>query len=273
MSVETPVLPIGDAFLSRHSTRNFSTQLWTEENQQKVASIVEQANRLPKLFGGQSEIILAPNGFGLINFIVHENGWLLAKQPKAENDENRLSSILTTGYLLEHCVIWMTQHSIATCWVAGTYLKGRSIEFAGGDCDVPAVVAFGGEDQDRWLDSVVKWFGSWRGKNEFHDKFYDLKLNKPITEETSGERDLLCKALAKIPCAMKPHSYRILFDEPQIHVFNTSTWEMSNFDMGIVLAHIQLYYQTIGKNVVFEKLETHPESPLGGNYLCTATLQ
>ena len=262
--------PLINAILNRHSTRNFSSTSLNEEKIEIVRSIVEKANQLPRLFNGEVEIIQGPHGYGLINFIVHESGWLFAKL--SLNDENRISSILTTGYLLEHCVIWMTQNNIATCWVAGTYLKGKSIEYCGGNCDVPAVIAFGNEDQDRWLDSVVKWFGSWRGKNEFHDKFWDLKENKPIFEGQANNRETLCLTLMKIPCAMKPHSYRILFDEPQIHIYNDSTWEMSYFDMGIVIAHIKFYFETLNQNIEIIKIENPQISPLGGNYLCTINI-
>jgi len=100
----------------------------------------------------------------------------------------------------------------------------------------------------------VKFFGWFRGSNGYADKFYDSKANKPITEEDVGERDLVCAAIAKIPCAMKPHAYRILFDEPKIHIYNTSEGTgaykgLGNIDIGNVMANLQLSAEFNGKSV------------------------
>ena len=267
-----------EAFKQRHSTRNFSKLPWSAENQRFVEETVREVNARPKLLGRDSvEIVVAPTGFGLLNFIVNENGWLMAKMKEEKDDDNRKDTFIEAAFMLEWCLMKMTQRNIATCWIGGTYKKGKSIEFCGGHCDVPGVVAFGGEDQDRWLEYVVKWFGSWRGANQYKDKFYDFKEKKPITEETAGERADICMAINKIPCAMKPHAYRIVFDEPLIHVYDAAQTNsmykgMNYFDIGNVFAHIWLYYEAVGKTPKFSRVD-HPDSPLGGEYMGTISIE
>lgn len=272
-------LSMADAFASRHSTRNFNEQEWSDEKQSAVEQIVAEVNALPRIFGGDVEVVLAPRGFGFLNFIVHESGWLMAKQPITEDPVQLKKNSLETGYLLETCIMKMTQCKIATCWIAGTYKAKKCVTFCGGNCSVPGVVAFGGEGQDRWLDKTVKFFGSFRGKNGYKDKFYDLKAGKPITEEDAGERLGICSAIASIPCGMKPHAFRVSFDEPNVHIYNmpqsiAMMSLMADFDMGNVIANTKLYYESQGQTVhfVMDGLKPEGENPLGGVYVCTAVL-
>lgn len=50
--------------------------------------------------------------------------------------------------------------------------------------------------------------------------FDDLKHGKAIKLDEVGNRNEICKTLNKIPSACKPHGYKIVFDEPCIHIFN-----------------------------------------------------
>jgi hypothetical protein len=269
---------LSEAFKARHSTRNFSTVAFTPEQLSVVTGIVAEANALPRICGGEVEVVQAPTGFGLLNFIVHEEGWLFAKQPITTDPDQKRKNYLETGHLLEHCIIRMAQHRIATCWIAGTFKGSKSVEFCGGNCAVPGVVAFGGDAQDRWLDRTVKWFGSFRGMNGYQDKFFDLKANAPITEESAGERLPLCSAITSIPCAMKPHAYRITFDEPNLHIYTlpgaAGFAGMELFDVGNVLAHVRLFYEDQRRTVqfVFEGARPEAPPPLGGEYVCTAVI-
>ena len=68
MSVEEEnPLTMQDSFSVRHSTRNFDESKWSEEKQAKVEEIVREVNALPKIFGGEVEVVLAPRGFGFLN--------------------------------------------------------------------------------------------------------------------------------------------------------------------------------------------------------------
>ena len=274
-SNEKPVVPMKEALIKRHSTRNFNKKEWTQEEFDFVQSVVNEANELPKPFGTDFTLVLAPKGFGLLNFIVNEKGWIFAKVPLSPEQKMVKFDI---GYLFEYIIMRLTQHNVGTCFIAGTYLQDKAITFCGGNCDVPAVIAFGGEDSDRWLDSFVKWCGSFRGANTFKDKFFDLKQNIPITEESAGERMDACQAAAKIPCAMKPHAYRVIFDEPLIHIYddpppNSKYSGYSLYDIGNVVTNLSLYYKEVeNKTVKVELLQDAPQCPLGGKYICSLSI-
>lgn len=277
MSESVQDLSLAEAFEKRHSTRNFSQEKFTEAQQQFVNELVTKINEHHTLFGVEKfEIKQAPNGYGKLGFIVHESGWLFPKLP-VETDNNKQRKLyISVGYLLQRCVMEMTQKNIATCWIGGTYNRSKAEEFCGGNCSVPACIAFGGDDKDRWVEHIVKFFGSFRGSNKYQDKFYDLKNAKKITLEEVGERSVICMALNKIPCAMKPHSYRIVFDEPNIHVFNDGFdagpyKNIGCFDVGIVIANIEMYIVSTGKACRIHYGE-HPDCPLGGTYVCTLSV-
>lgn len=261
--MSTSVVPMMDAFCARHSTRNFGKQEWTEELQNIVVECVRKANELPCLFGGEVEFVISPTGFGLLNFIVNEKGWILAKCAPTEDEEVKFKNYLEIGYKLENAVMWLTQNKIATCWVGGTFKQGKAVEFCGGNCSVDCCIAFGYDDNDRFLDKTVKWFGSWRGRNNFEDQFFDKKNGKKITYDDAGERLDICKCLDMIPCSVKPHCYKILFDEPSIHIFyNEGTGvyrSYTYFDLGITVTHILLYLQSVGKTAKVEKINEPPQ--------------
>jgi hypothetical protein len=272
-------LSVLDAFPVRHSTRNFSSDPLMPERRTLVQAIVSEANSLPRFFGGQVEVVLAPHGFGFMNFIVHEQGWLLAKQPTTTDPAQKRINFIDTGVRLETCIIRLTQNHIATCWISGTYKRSKAVAFCGGGCEVPGVVAFGGDAADRWLDRTVKWFGSFRGKNSYRDKFFDRVASAPITEDAAGERAGICAAIASIPCAIKPHAFRIVFDEPNIHIYTMpgpggAYAGGEYFDIGNVIAHVKLFYEAHGRGVQIVPDGLRPAAgPEGAEYICTAILQ
>lgn len=261
--MSSDALTMMDAFRARHSTRNFGKQEWNEGLQKIVEDCVQKANELPNLFGGEVEFVVAPTGFGMLNFIVNEKGWIFAKFAPTDDEEVKKQRYLEIGYKLEHVVMWLTQNKIATCWVAGTYKAGKAIEFCGGNCNVDCCIAFGFDDSDRFLDKTVKWFGSWRGQNNFEDQFYDKKNDKKITFDDAGERLDVCTCIDKIPCAVKPHCYKILFDEPYLHIYyneGSGAYRLFTYiDLGITLTHVFLYYQSIGKVTKIEKVNEPPQ--------------
>lgn len=264
------------AFEKRHSTRNFSKAPFPEEKMNFVTDLVKKINEHPRIFNSEIDIKIAPNGFGKLGFIVNESGWLFPKITEEKDKVKQRLQFIDIGYLLQRCVMEMTKNDIATCWIGGTYNRGKAEQFCGGNCQVPAVIAFGGDDKDRWVEHVVKFFGSFRGSNEYKDKFYDLKAGKAITPDTVGDRSVICMALNKIPCACKPHAYRIVFDEPQIHIYTTLydmyTTNGGCFDIGIVIANVQMYIESTGKKGTIAVLEQHPDCPLGGDYICTVAI-
>jgi hypothetical protein len=77
---------------------------------------------------------------------------------------------------------------------------------------------------------------------------------------------------------MKPHAFRIFFDEPQIHICTESGkglyGTMSLFDIGNVIAHVKLHSEATGKTVEIQFLEGVLErvQPKPALYICTAVI-
>ncbi|EAY10559.1 hypothetical protein TVAG_184610 [Trichomonas vaginalis G3] len=184
---------------------------------------------------------------------------------------------MQAGHMLMSCIIELTRNDIATCYF-GAFNKKKAEEFFENKDNAIIGVAFGNEGEDRWIESVVKWMGSWRGSNQFQDKFYDMKVNDTIKFEAVGDRKTICTGMNKIPCVMKPHSYRIIFDEPNIHIycadFGTGMYSNSGtFDIGNIMATIQAYYEAKGNKIVFEERSIYPACPFkGGEYVITAQI-
>ncbi|EAY16993.1 hypothetical protein TVAG_281100 [Trichomonas vaginalis G3] len=275
MSVEY-IRSMPEAFKRRHSTRAFTKTEFDESKMKFVENIVEKINNIGKNLGYKIELVVEPAGFGRLNMLVNEAGWVLARASKEKLDvEQTREQYKEIGYMFERCILEFTRMDIATCWFGG-FNRSKAIEYFENKYDVIIVFAFGNEGEDRWVESVVKWFGSFRGESVYEEEFFD-RYEFPMKIDNVGEREDICLGLHKIPCVMKPHNFRILFQEPNIHVFinghgvamfPNNGW----FDIGIVLGTLAEYYESEGYKTEMVKLENAPTCPKTGEYVCTVVL-
>ena len=152
MSVEY-IRTMPEAFKRRHSTRAFTKAEFEDSKKHFVESTVERINSVGKNLGYKIELVVTPPGFGRMNMLVNEAGWVLARTEKGNLDVNQTrEQYKEIGYMFERCILELTRMDIATCWFGG-FNRSKAIEYFENKYDVVIGFAFGVEGEDRWVYS------------------------------------------------------------------------------------------------------------------------
>jgi nitroreductase len=271
----TGPLSVAEAIKVRRSVRNFAGPL-PPERQSIVTQAIAEAQQLPVPFGTTVEVADHPAGIG--RFVIsNEAGWLIGKVPTGAPD--LAPQMIDVAYRLQHVVIRLTQHGIATVWVAGTF-KRSVVEQENPGFVIPVAIAYGDPPPagPGLLSRFMSWAGGATTRYPFDQLFFDAKRNAPITEETAGKFLALLEAVRLGPSAMNKQPWRIVVvdndTEPSIfELFLAVENEMHLLDIGIALGQIALTLAVDGKTVQFNVPEEKPApSPLGGRFIISALI-
>ena len=267
MSAET--MTMTEAIKSRHSVRTFKGPL-EPSRRAIVDSIIEEVQKIEVPFHTSAEVADAPAGLGKHGVIKNEAGWLLAKIPAdAANDARYLYD---AAYRMHTFVLRMTQHNFACVWVGGTYDRNAAEAIVPG-FSVPCTVAYGEDGQSvRVVERVMKWFAGSKDRKPLQKLFYDGDNHRPFTEENNGDWLGVLRAVQSCPSAKNNQPWRLFITGNVVTVFYNAKKAACHFDIGIALATMKLYLEASGKKLAYTTVDTPPESPLGGAYVVTCTI-
>ena len=266
----TQLNSVEEVFSRRHSVRTFREH-FPENKKEIVNRIIEEVNQIPTPFQTtDSKISLHSPGLGSLGFVSKEAGWLLLQV--SENSMNYTQSLMDAAYRGQIAVMKLTENEIGTVWIGGTFSKSQA-ELDSPGYKVDCVIAFGIEDQPRFLEKTIKFFGGSSSRKVLSEISYDLINKSPFIEENNNNKFIkLLKCLRSGPSAINQQPWRFLIDEKKIYIFNSSNNNYSICDMGISLANISYFYNTYKENNKFLIENEIPESLIGGTYLCTYNL-
>lgn len=258
-----------EAIKARHSVRTFKGAL-EPARRAIVDSIIEEVQKLEVPFHTNAEVADAAPGLGKLGVIKNEAGWLLAKIPADVEDDTK--HIYDAAYRMHHFVLRMTQHGFGCVWVAGTYDRAAAEATVPG-FSVPGTIAYGEDGQSvRLLERLMKWFVGSHDRKPLEELFYDGDNNRPFTEKNAGDWLGLLHAVQSCPSAKNIQAWRLLITGNVITLFYNAERMTCRFDMGICLATMKLYLEASGKKPEFSFVDSPPESPLGGFYIITCTV-
>ena len=137
-------MDINEAIQLRHSVRQYKTDPIPEETKSALRDVVEQCN---KESGLKIQVIYEdPNTF---------TGFL-ANYGKFKNAQNYIALVgpeskmldETAGYYGQRIVLFLQQIGLNTCWVGGTYKKGKCSAVVSAGEKLVCIIAFGyGENE------------------------------------------------------------------------------------------------------------------------------
>ena len=261
-------LSLVEAFKARHSVRTFGGNTFPEEKMAIVRETVEQVNSVATPFGTETRVAVHEPGLGRMGFISHESGWLLC-EIKADTPADKMRhAYIDVAYRTQLAVMKLTQHKIATVWVAGTYNKSKAEKSCPG-WTVPAGIAFGEERSPHFVAKVVKWFGTGQSRKPLEELIYDVKAGKVVTEDTAGDNLEIYKCLQSGPSARNQQGWRFVVDGPDVHLFDVPDSSMSALDNGIAIANMHLLGEMKGHGALSVRSPAPQASPFGGKYICT----
>jgi len=262
-------LSLIDAFKTRKSVRTFKNS-FPEEKNQIVNQIVNEVNTLVCPFGTTDTIVSVRGpGLGKMGFVAGEAGWLLLQVPKDHPKHEQ--ALMDASYKGQIAVMRLQQNGIGTVWMAGTYSRSLAEQGTPG-YTVECVVAFGLEDSPRFFEKTIKFFGNSSSRKPFNEIAYNLDKSEPFTEENAGDKKELISALRSGPSAVNQQPWRFVFEGPLIHVYCGTAKYNTTFDIGIALANIALLTERTNQPS-FTLRENAPQSPIGGTYVCTFSME
>lgn len=260
-------LSLLEAFAARHSTRTFGGSTFPAEKAEKLREIISEVNAIETPFKCETKVSIHGPGLGRIGFVSNETGWLLGQIIESTPSDRIKQAHMDVSYRLQIALMKMTQVGIQTVWIGGTYQQGKAESSCPG-WKVPIVIAYGEESSPHLMSKIIKFVMPKGSRKPYESLFFDKSTNKPITEESAGERLPLIRALRSGPTAVNQQGWRFVFDGNTVHMFDAIANSYSLFDNGIGMANLHLLGAMNGTGDIFFA-DTPESSPLGGEYICS----
>lgn len=260
-------LDILSAFSARHGVRTFQGE-FPADKADLVKNIIDETNTVQPPFGSQVRLQLHEPGLGRFGAISNEAGWIMLLVPKDLQNEAYSKAVYDVSYLGQLAMMKLTQHSIGSVWISGTYNEGKAEESTP-DHKVIAGIPYGIECGKHMMAKVLTFIGGSSSRYPVQKLFFNKDKNEPFTEENSGEWKEIILALRSGPSALNYQSWRFVIDGGNFHLFQNSPSNNNAPDVGIAAANMELLLRDKGYKLKI--LEEAPApSPLGGEYKISA---
>lgn len=220
-----------EAIIARHSTRNYSQvpiDVTTMNDLKEVCACVPQA--IPGEEARVTVVEQATDGrIGTYGVIRGAQGFLaLCYGPLS------LLSAVNAGIIMEHIVIWLTQHGIASCWLGGTFSRGEAAGLAHLKTyeKMPAVVAYGiAAPNESMMSRVMKWAVKSKQRKPF-DELFEVSAVSPFREALEMMR--------RAPSSLNKQPWRAVETQDGIDFYVTENTDSNRLDLGIGLGNFTL---------------------------------
>ena len=260
-------LDIISAFKARHSVRTFQPD-FPKDKAELVDSIIKETNLITPPFGSKVNLQKHEPGLGRFGSISGEAGWIMLVIPKDLQGEERRKAYIDAGDLGQLAVMKLTQNSIGSVWIGGTYDEAKAEESTP-DHQVIAGIPFGIECGKHMIAKMLSFFSGSSSRYPVEKLFYNKDKNEPFTEENAGEWKEIIMCLRSGPSALNYQTWRFVIENNNVHLYHAPSREASTFDLGIAIANMELLLHDKGYEI--KVLENQPEtSPLGGTYQISA---
>lgn len=173
------------------------------------------------------------------------------------------------GYRFEALVLGLTALGLGTCWIGGTFHRGRvgSMIQATADEIIPAISPVGLTAAKRGLlDRVVRWGAGSATRKPWEELFFDGDPTRPLARMNAGRLADAFEAVRLGPSASNKQPWRLVKDGLQVHLLLRRTpgyarligaVDLQRLDMGIAMCHFDLVARERG---VAGRWRTDPQS-------------
>lgn len=220
-----------EAIIARHSTRNYLPETIDTTT---MNGLKEVCARVPQPLQGEEARVtvveqVTDGRIGTYGVIRGAQGFLaLCYRPL------RLLSAVNAGIMMEHIVIWLTQHKIASCWLGGTFSRSEAAGLAHLKIDekMPAVVAYGtAATNESMMSRVMKWAVKSKQRKPF-DELFEVSAVSPFREALEMMR--------RAPSSMNKQPWRAVETSDGIDFYVTENTDSNRLDLGIGLGNFTL---------------------------------
>lgn len=235
----------------RKSDRSYTNEKISQEELEKI---MEDINKFKGVFKDsvRFELIvddrdLNPGGekLGTYGFIKGAKYYLAAIVNRDQQ------SLYELGYRMEKAILYLTAKNLGTCWIGGTFTRGRFAEKISlvGDEYLPIVVPFGyTQDKQSIKDKMIRLGAGSNKRKPWEELFFNQTLDSPLSKEMAGDYELALEAVRIAPSASNKQPWRIVQNKEDFELFLKPTpkysdktgFKIQEVDIGIAMAHFEM---------------------------------
>lgn len=256
---------VSELIEKRVSVRTFQKSMLSDDIQNQLQEIVHAVPEAP--FQSATRLELIPFREGDEHLIKKLGTYGMIRSPRgflAGAVKPGRMALVDLGYQMESWVLRLTEMDLGSCWLGGTFQKGRFAEQIGLATDemLPVVIAFGKpESKPRLADQVARWAVGARKRlpwdalffaDDFEGPLQPSDLEKSYTSALEGVR-LAPSASNKQPWRVVKESgkqiYHFYLKRSGAYHEKNHPLRMADFqkvDMGIAMCHFEAVVQLHG---------------------------
>lgn len=241
----------------RYSCRNFDKEALRAEDRDFITSrLADLQESLPpfeterpkirfQLLAAQASDPEALREYGTYGFIKNPQAFIIAALEDPQD-------LFASSYLLEELVLDLSERSIGTCWLGGTFKKGRFMEALDQTTEktlIPYILALGypNSQKDTKNTFLRRLISKSRKPSKELFFFADRELKGLENLESAQPWTKALEALQNAPSAANKQPWRAVIEGKTLHLYNSSsskttdgTLHLSTADLGIGLKHLEL---------------------------------
>lgn len=257
-------IPVSDVIRRRWSCRVYQKRPLSAANQQALLACVESSRRGP--LGSRARLTLMAasegdggvlKGLGTYGFIKNASGFL------AGAVENGATALEDFGYLMELAVLQATDLGLGTCWLGGTFSKGKFAKKLELEPDelLAAVASVGySADQCPAEERLLRRESSNR-RLPAEALFFEGNLGKPLSWGGAGAFREALEMVRWAPSANNKQPWRVVHTGSGWHFFLQRSRgygkgtllfsllgiaDLQRVDIGIAMCHFELVIREAG---------------------------
>ena len=170
------------------------------------------------------------------------------------------------GYSFERLILYATSLGIGTCWLGGTFHRGKFAEAMGAQQGqiLPVISPIGYPSaQKRAVDSMFRSIAGSDRRKGWDELFFHNTFSHPLTRENAGNCAFALEMLRLAPSASNHQPWRVVKVEDAFHFYKMKAtraaalgFDMQRIDMGIAACHFQLAAMELDLPGKFSRLDT-----------------
>ncbi|MFO7636296.1 MAG: nitroreductase family protein [Clostridia bacterium] len=241
-----------DLILRRRSVRTYDGRPLCMDHKKRMEAFIREDNHCP--FHAGFMLVLEDTTEQPVSTYGVIKGAETYLAGKTENSEKGL---LAYGYVFEKILLYALGLGISSCWLAGTYKKGRFAKvLSPGDGEViPAVSPMGYEKEEkRMVDTLFKSLAGSGGRKSWNEIFFQDQFTLPLPQEKVPEYKDPLEAVRLAPSASNKQPWSVVYGREAFHFYKNEAdsygkslgMDIQMVDMGIATCHFDLVMREQG---------------------------
>ena len=247
------IKPITEIIKKRKSVRSYSDKVISEDLIEEIENYINNVDN-PCNIKVRVRLIKKENYDGVVRLGTY--GVIRgAKYFLIAACENKEFSLEALGYTFEKVILYCTSLGLSTVWLGGTFSRSsfrKTINLRENEI-LPIVSPIGYESYSKsFLQNLIKSNGT---RKEFSEIFFENNFNTHFTNNLDEIYKEVLDMVRLAPSSMNSQPWRIIKENENLHIYTSGKSNMNKIDIGIALAHIDMYMKEMGINGEFKKVK------------------